>query len=155
MEALIFCWTSSTKTTQIAPAHVGRHDDAPLAVLAADLVGSWREVETGHGRKRDERGHCATLAAVGCHLTDAARVGLATVGQGNGETFDGFQIRAFAFRQADHQVEALVTLVHRARRLPAERDLNDLLHVGHVEAVARHCRTVEFDREHGRPPTAS
>ena len=33
--------------TEVAPAHVGRNDDAALAVLAADLVRAGRDVEIG------------------------------------------------------------------------------------------------------------
>ena len=40
--------------TEVPPAHVGRHDDPALAVLAADLVGTLRDCYRGYLAQRDE-----------------------------------------------------------------------------------------------------
>ena len=124
---------------EIAPANIRADDDAPLAVLAADLIGAGRCVDLCHRRKRHvthlrQRRICPD-GAHGCGL----RLGL-RLGQGNRKRLDGFDVGAQALGQANDNFEATVALEDVAGFLAANGDLDNRLNIRDADAVARQRR---------------
>ena len=70
--------------------------------------------------------------------------GLACAGTGIGSDAERIDVGAQMLGQAHDDVEAPVALEHLAGLLAADGDLDDLLHVGHAEAVARQRGAVEL-----------
>ena len=90
-----------------------------------------------------------SVAAAGAQLE--CRFALVVWAAAIGQALERLEVGAQIFRQAHDEFEAPVAFEHFARRLAAEGDLDHLLHVGDVEAVARHrargrCSTVSSGR---------
>ena len=128
---------------EVAAAHVGLHDDAALAVLAADLVGPRRDLDLRHGRQR----HVARLrerrvaprgsAPAPAALASGSGIGRRSRRRGRRADASGRRTTRSKRRSPSNTWPAV---------LAADGDLDDVLHVGDVEAVARERRAVELRR---------
>src|SRR3546814_1176590 len=88
------CLRIRNHRADVAATHVGLHHHAPLAVLAADLVGTVDHLDLGDAGQR----HIAAPRHRHLHLLEQADVG------------------ALRLRQADHHREATVAFEDLARR---------------------------------------
>ena len=97
----------------VAAAHVGLHDDPPLAVLAADLVRPLGHLESrrrlSSGTKRRTRARRPSSP-------------LPSRGTGTGRCSSRGDVLADVVRQAHHDVEPPVALEHLPASRPADRD---------------------------------
>ena len=115
--------------SQVATPHIGGDDHAALAVLAADLIGSFLDGDRRDLLQRHES--CPTGA-----------------GHGNAQATDGVNVLPQGLRQANHDVEASVALEHLAGDDPADRGRHHLLDVVHADAEPRKRGPVGSDLEH-------
>ena len=122
---------------EVAAAHVGRDDDAALAVLAADLVRARRDLDVGHRRQRHEAARARPRGR-----TRVAAVAWRSAAAAGSAAPQRVEVGAQVLGQAHDDVEAAVALEDLAGLLAADRGRDDVLHVGHVEAVAGQRRAV-------------
>ncbi len=119
----------------IPAAHIGADDNAPLAILPADLVRSRRQLQTRDFAKRDIGGTAISFGAR----------------QRNRQAFDGFQVVAQVFRQPDDDVEAAVALEQCAGLFAPDGGGNGVLHIRDIQAVTRGLVPVDVDCQHRQP----
>ena len=147
------CLRVGDERADVAAAHVGLHDDAPLAVLAADLIRAfvdarpaWRALS---GTKR-RAGRGAVVAGERQRAPAARRRASSSTGRCS-SAWRSWRAR---LGQADDDVEAPVALEDLPGGAAADGDGDDVVHVGDGQAVARHGAAVDVDAQHrraGRP----
>ena len=123
----------SDEGANVTTPDIGADDDAAFTVLAADLVRARCNLQGGKGGQR--------------HKTQLA---VAAAWQRNRQAADGIHVVAYFFRQAHLNVKALVAFEHGAGFAPAQSGADGVLHVAHVEAVARGFFAINLYREHGQ-----
>jgi hypothetical protein len=113
----------------VAPAHFGGHDDAALAILPTDLIGTFREVEGGELTQWDGQRSCP-----GGGLR-----------QGHRQIFQRIDIVAHRIGQTHNDLEAAVAFEHQPGCASADGNANDILNVRKAQAVARNLSLVDLD----------
>ena len=116
---------------EVAAAHIGLDDDAPLAVLAADLVEAFRELEAGELR-------AAAPSAAAARRSSGSITGRAPTASRSSRV---------ALSQPDDDVEAPVAFEHEPGLAPAQRGGDGVGHVLDRQAVAGDGVAVELHVE--------
>ena len=125
----------------VAATDIGGDHDAPLAVFAAHLARPRRDLEIRDRPERDE----AAADRHGGHRVTAR--GTRSPGQWHRDPLHLLDVRSPGVGQPDQDVEPAIALEHLPGRLAADRHLDHVLHIGHVEAQARHLRPLQVNGE--------
>jgi hypothetical protein len=126
------------RRADIAAAHVGGDDDAPLAVFSAHLVGPLGKIEIGEHAQRQRCGDAF------CGVRQGS-------GQRHRQILQDLDIVARHIGEPHDDLEAAVAFEHETGCSAADRNADHVLHGGEAQAMPRDLGLVDLDFQDRHP----